>query len=102
MSTKPEMPAGLKASVEASKTEYVNLGKSGLRVSLPIFGAMSIGSPEWAPWVMDEEKVSYLLFSLQLPVLEYTFTPRYINCSHKYIRYGSIARKLKKIKLIHS
>jgi aryl-alcohol dehydrogenase-like predicted oxidoreductase len=37
--------------------EYVNLGKSGLRVSIPILGAMSIGHPEWAPWVIDEEKV---------------------------------------------
>ncbi|RQM06154.1 hypothetical protein DH86_00003393 [Scytalidium sp. 3C] len=48
-------------SIEASKTEYVYLGKSGLRVSLPILGAMSIGHPDWAPWVLDEEKSLPLL-----------------------------------------
>jgi hypothetical protein len=65
MAQKPELPAGLKASSEASKAEYVNLGKSGLRVSVPIFGAMSIGTPEWAPWVMDEEKVCHLFVRLR-------------------------------------
>jgi hypothetical protein len=57
MSGAPEMPKLLKESVENSKAEYVNLGKSGLRISIPILGAMSIGHPEWAPWVIDEEKV---------------------------------------------
>jgi hypothetical protein len=42
-----------------SKAKYVNLGKSGLRVSVPILGAMSIGSKEWAPWVIEEEEVSW-------------------------------------------
>ncbi|EEB89635.1 hypothetical protein MPER_12246 [Moniliophthora perniciosa FA553] len=36
--------------------EYRQLGSSGLRVSVPIIGAMSYGSPEWAPWVTGEEK----------------------------------------------
>ncbi|KAJ3982580.1 NADP-dependent oxidoreductase domain-containing protein [Lentinula detonsa] len=36
--------------------EYRQLGASGLRVSVPIVGAMSYGSPLWAPWVLDEEK----------------------------------------------
>lgn len=58
MST-PEMPAALKASVEGSKAQYVNLGKSGLKVSIPILGAMSIGTPEWAPWVVGEEEVRF-------------------------------------------
>ncbi|KAH8592457.1 NADP-dependent oxidoreductase domain-containing protein [Bisporella sp. PMI_857] len=43
------------------KVEYVKLGNSGLRVSVPIFGAMSIGHPDWAPWVIDEEKSLPLL-----------------------------------------
>lgn len=30
-----------------SQVEYRQLGKSGLRVSVPIIGAMSFGSPEW-------------------------------------------------------
>lgn len=62
----PEMPKSLKVSVEASKAEYVQLGKSGLRVSVPIFGAMSIGHPDWAPWVLDEEKVSVTYIPLPL------------------------------------
>jgi hypothetical protein len=57
MSGAPALPQSLKESVENSKAEYVHLGKSGLRVSIPILGAMSIGHPEWAPWVIDEEKV---------------------------------------------
>ncbi|KAG0649804.1 Aldo-keto reductase dtxS3 [Hyphodiscus hymeniophilus] len=57
----PEVPASLAKSVENSKAEYVQLGKSGLRVSIPIFGAMSFGTPEWADWVLDEEKSLPLL-----------------------------------------
>ena len=53
----PPLPDSLKESVEGSKVEYVNLGKSGLRVSVPILGAMSIGDPAWAPWVAGEEEV---------------------------------------------
>jgi len=60
MST-PSPPKSLVDSVEQSKAEYVQLGKSGLRVSIPIFGAMSFGTPEWAPWVIDEEKSLPLL-----------------------------------------
>lgn len=57
----PEIPLSLKTSIEESKVEYVKLGNSGLRVSVPIFGAMSIGHPDWAPWVIDEEKSLPLL-----------------------------------------
>ncbi|KAG2152539.1 NADP-dependent oxidoreductase domain-containing protein [Suillus bovinus] len=38
-----------------SKVQYRTLGKSGLKVSVPILGAMSFGSSKWAPWVLDEE-----------------------------------------------
>lgn len=51
------MPESLKKSMAGSKAEYVRLGNSGLKVSIPILGAMSIGHPDWAPWVLDEEKV---------------------------------------------
>jgi len=47
--------------LEASKAEYVQLGKSGLRVSVPIFGAMSIGHKDWADWVIEEEQALPLL-----------------------------------------
>jgi len=32
------------------------LGSSGLRVSVPVLGAMSYGSPLWAPWILGEEQ----------------------------------------------
>ena len=44
-----------------SKAEYRNLGKSGLKVSVPILGAMSIGSSAWQPWVLEEEAALPLL-----------------------------------------
>jgi len=44
-----------------SKAEYRRLGKSGLKVSVPILGAMSIGSEKWQPWVIGEEESLPLL-----------------------------------------
>ena len=52
---------GLKASIEATKATYKFLGKSGLRVSVPILGCMSYGSSKWLPWVLDEDKSLPLL-----------------------------------------
>jgi len=43
------------------QVEYRRLGNSGLRVSVPILGAMSFGSSVWAPWVIDEDKALPLL-----------------------------------------
>ncbi|KAE9401237.1 Aldo/keto reductase [Gymnopus androsaceus JB14] len=40
----------------ANPVEYRQLGSSGLRVSVPIVGAMSFGSSQWAPWVIEEEQ----------------------------------------------
>ena len=34
---------------------YVNLGRTGLRVSRLCLGAMTFGSTEWRPWVLSEE-----------------------------------------------
>jgi aryl-alcohol dehydrogenase-like predicted oxidoreductase len=50
------MPASLKKSLESTKVSYTQLGKCGLRVSVPILGAMSFGHKDWAPWVEDEEE----------------------------------------------
>ncbi|ORY12800.1 NADP-dependent oxidoreductase domain-containing protein [Clohesyomyces aquaticus] len=47
------------------KMEYVNLGKSGLKVSRVILGAMSYGSTEWQPWVLNEAD--------SLPLLEHAY-----------------------------
>ncbi|KAI4183362.1 MAG: hypothetical protein L6R41_005435 [Letrouitia leprolyta] len=41
--------------------EYKQLGKSGLRVSVPILGAMSFGDKRWAPWVIEEDQALPLL-----------------------------------------
>jgi hypothetical protein len=52
-----ELPPVFKATLDATNVEYARLGKSGLKVSVPILGAMSIGDPAWNSWVIDEEKV---------------------------------------------
>lgn len=49
------LPLSLKQSCEATKVSYAQLGKSGLRVSVPILGAMSFGHKDWQPWVNDNE-----------------------------------------------
>lgn len=35
--------------------DYVNLGKSGLKVSRICLGMMSYGNPQWRDWVLDED-----------------------------------------------
>uniref|UniRef100_D8Q5Y9 NADP-dependent oxidoreductase domain-containing protein n=2 Tax=Schizophyllum commune (strain H4-8 / FGSC 9210) TaxID=578458 RepID=D8Q5Y9_SCHCM len=44
----------------AGQVTYRQLGKSGLRISVPILGTMSFGNPEWAAfgakWVLGEEE----------------------------------------------
>ena len=34
--------------------DYVNLGKTGLKVSRLCLGTMTYGTPAWRPWVLDE------------------------------------------------
>lgn len=46
------------------QVEYRRLGKSGLRVSVPILGAMSFGSDKWAQWVLNEDKASDVLINI--------------------------------------
>jgi aryl-alcohol dehydrogenase (NADP+) len=36
--------------------EYVNLGKTGLKVSPICLGMMSYGDPKWRPWVLPEDQ----------------------------------------------
>ncbi|KAK3331894.1 NADP-dependent oxidoreductase domain-containing protein [Cercophora scortea] len=56
-----EVPQSLKQSVEDSKCEYRRLGKSGLRVSVPIFGCMSFGDVRNLDWVIEEDEALELL-----------------------------------------
>ncbi|KAI9664719.1 MAG: hypothetical protein M1821_006167 [Bathelium mastoideum] len=44
---------------------YNNLGRSGLKVSKVILGAMSYGSPRWQEWVLDEKD--------SLPLLKHAY-----------------------------
>ncbi|KAK3116487.1 hypothetical protein LTR53_003091 [Teratosphaeriaceae sp. CCFEE 6253] len=48
-------------SINETKAEYRRLGNSGLRVSVPILGAMSFGDPAWQPWVIKEDAAFPLL-----------------------------------------
>lgn len=54
-------PEEIQQLLNESKAEYRQLGKSGLRVSVPIFGAMSIGHKDWQSWVIEEEESLPLL-----------------------------------------
>jgi aryl-alcohol dehydrogenase-like predicted oxidoreductase len=36
--------------------EYVNVGKSGLKVSRLCLGMMTYGSPKWRDWILDEKQ----------------------------------------------
>lgn len=49
----------------ACSAESISLGKSGLKVSKVIVGAMSYGSDKWQEWVLNEEE--------SLPLLEHAF-----------------------------
>lgn len=49
------------ASKEVQKMEYQRLGASGLKISKIVLGAMSIGSPDWQKWVLNEEESLPLL-----------------------------------------
>ncbi|KPI40203.1 Versiconal hemiacetal acetate [Cyphellophora attinorum] len=53
------------ATNEISKNLYANLGRSGLRISKVVLGAMSYGTPDWQGWVLDEAQ--------SLPLLEYAY-----------------------------
>ena len=52
-----ELPQSVKDSISTTKVEYKQLGKSGLRVSVPILGAMSFGDKKWMDWVLEEKEV---------------------------------------------
>ena len=52
------------ATIDLPKAEYRQLGKSGLRVSVPIFGAMSLGDKRWAKWVIEENEVAFIPFHM--------------------------------------
>jgi hypothetical protein len=52
---------------ENTHVQYRRLGKSGLQVSVPIFGAMSLGSSKYMDWITDEEEVCPIVPNLNFP-----------------------------------
>jgi aryl-alcohol dehydrogenase (NADP+) len=36
--------------------DYVNLGRTGIKVSRICLGCMTYGTPKWRPWVLDDEQ----------------------------------------------
>ncbi|KAK7538078.1 aldo-keto reductase [Phyllosticta citribraziliensis] len=60
-SSNDSVPTSLATSIASTKVVYKQLGSSGLRVSVPILGAMSIGHKAWQPWVVDSEDAVYRL-----------------------------------------
>ncbi|GIJ91052.1 hypothetical protein Asppvi_010017 [Aspergillus pseudoviridinutans] len=48
-----------------NQMQYVRLGKSGIKVSRIILGAMSYGSKEWQGWLLNEEDA--------LPLIEHAY-----------------------------
>ena len=57
----PSVPESLQKSLDGSKVEYVQLGKSGLRISMPLIGIMGLGSDGMAPWAVKEEESLQIL-----------------------------------------
>ncbi|CAE7185091.1 hypothetical protein PTT_08795 [Pyrenophora teres f. teres 0-1] len=55
------LPDTFNNSIAATKVEYRQLGKSGLRVSNPTFGGLSVGDPKWAGWIMKRSEAFMLL-----------------------------------------
>jgi aryl-alcohol dehydrogenase-like predicted oxidoreductase len=52
-------------STPERKMEYTRLGQSGLKISKVVFGTMSLGSSDWAGWVLDEAE--------SLPLLKHAY-----------------------------
>lgn len=51
------------STMTTTKATYTAVGSSGLRISNPILGAMSYGSPTWLPWCLDSAAALPLLKS---------------------------------------
>jgi hypothetical protein len=64
MNTSAIMPKNRSDSIANTKVNYRYLGKSGLKVFVPILGCQKFGDPQWFSWVMPEEtRVRHFLFT---------------------------------------
>lgn len=52
------VPKALADSISATKAEYRQVGRSGLRVSNPILGTLGMGDCRWMHWIMEDGEVS--------------------------------------------
>lgn len=59
--SEPILTQRVKQGLEETKVEYVNLGNSGLRISVPILGCMSYGHKDWLPWILSEWQANPIL-----------------------------------------
>ncbi|KAL6834302.1 Aldo/keto reductase [Trichoderma sp. SZMC 28015] len=56
------LPAHYQKNVDETKCKYRQLGKSGLKVSVPILGCMGFGNKDWVwDWVLKEEESMKML-----------------------------------------
>ncbi|KAI1325229.1 aldo/keto reductase [Xylariaceae sp. FL0255] len=55
------LPQSLRDSLSKTKVSYRRMGKSGLTVSVPIFGCMSFGDSKAQSWALDEAEALPLL-----------------------------------------
>ncbi|KAI1980651.1 hypothetical protein LOZ51_001865 [Ophidiomyces ophidiicola] len=56
------LPPHYQAVVDETKCTYKQLGKCGLKVSVPILGCMGFGNKEWVwDWVLEEEESMEML-----------------------------------------
>lgn len=65
MSSQHDYVADLITGPPHTEMGYNRLGKSGLKISKIILGAMSYGSKDWQRWVLEEDEA--------LPLLEYAY-----------------------------
>lgn len=79
----PQLPISLAKALNDTKVSYTRVGSSGLRVSVPILGAMSLGSKQWAEWNIEEPEALPLLKAAYDRGLNtwYVVFPREAECS---------------------
>jgi hypothetical protein len=65
MSSEPSLSRSSSETIGGLTRSLYSLGKSGLKVSKVILGAMSYGDPAWQDWVLKEEDA--------LPLLEHAY-----------------------------
>ena len=59
---------------------YVNFGKTGLKVSRLCLGVMSYGSPAWRPWVLTEEAGRpFIKYALEKGIIFFDTADMYSN-----------------------